>query len=1076
MADNFQFPADAPPDDNNGFMFPNNGFDAGYGAGDPSAAFNSGWDGTAEFLQGSGDAFGWNDPAAFNDQHQNDQHQNFQPSLASAAAQGQPLNGAQINNPSNAFNARSVDPSIVGPGTGHTQVGQQPFNSVQGSTVSPTALLTQSAAAAAAAVTGPRIRSPASNAQPHAVNPLPKGTPAGAFSIISKEDLHARFSARELNSFLSVGNEPIPFSVNGTNIPNYVPRLSRAQLAGKTNVSTKIAKRSVPKASSIKPISKAARLSLPAGAIAPKGENLESASDEYTDASESESDEEDEPRPIGDTRPDGADEATRYDTIKALWHPRTKPVSEQSIREAVKVFWDDIKTIRERWTTDQAAADKAETDGNKRDLPVLQERAKGQRHLLEIAMKAAVQHGHPTILGNFGRTKALLQILNAFLRDRNKASDYNGSLAVAILGFLSNCGAFDSQEMAQMGLDKVLQRFGTRGDAKTSALVKKVQANIGSAMPKKAAAAVSAKSPVEPLKKDALVKAAGANGLKRPLSSDVGTIQPAKKVASEATKGQDIKKAVSAKAPATAGAQTQAPKTKHNQISTKPTGFISSLQSAKKPTVTSTTIKKPAEKKALEKKPAPTQSAASSFSFASVLADVNKPQPVETKEPSKSKPDANKPLIQETEEQRAKRLRKEARRKHRVHWPSAEHLEDVRFFEHDSDEELGHDAAQTRDVKDARSEGNLFKHMRGTTLDIEDDEDGDANGGDPFIRKWREPKLVEFDVLPDSVKQSNYVPHGGGVLFPKSPEKAANEQREATTLLVVYMDDSEIPPSPKEPGPGADEMVIEPKSFGPIPNDLNEKAQDALKARQASNALSAEISSLLGSMPGLQNPAAPPAPASQLPSQDLSSLIGSFVSKQATPAPSAPFPGTAPMANSNQTPPDLSSIIAALNGGPKQQPPAPMPAPMQAPMQAPNPNGQATPFNGQDLSSLIASLNTSNGGGFGSAQHAPGAPTMGQPWMPPQNQPQWPNMGYQQQQQNAPSGVFENPERRRMREAPGGNGGFEPMQVDYNQFQGGGNSNGAPQRTFGYKTQMCMYWQQGRCKKGDNCTYRHGDE
>lgn len=51
----------------------------------------------------------------------------------------------------------------------------------------------------------------------------------------------------------------------------------------------------------------------------------------------------------------------------------------------------------------------------------------------------------------------------------------------------------------------------------------------------------------------------------------------------------------------------------------------------------------------------------------------------------------------------------------------------------------------------------------------------------------------------DSDERSrNYVARGG-VLEPKSEEKKAAEQREATTLMVFYSSMADIPPSPREP-------------------------------------------------------------------------------------------------------------------------------------------------------------------------------------------------------------------------------------------------------------------------------------
>lgn len=48
----------------------------------------------------------------------------------------------------------------------------------------------------------------------------------------------------------------------------------------------------------------------------------------------------------------------------------------------------------------------------------------------------------------------------------------------------------------------------------------------------------------------------------------------------------------------------------------------------------------------------------------------------------------------------------------------------------------------------------------------------------------------------------------GGINEAKSPEKAIQERREATTLMVVHTSASDIPPSPREPPASAFEETL----------------------------------------------------------------------------------------------------------------------------------------------------------------------------------------------------------------------------------------------------------------------------
>lgn len=76
----------------------------------------------------------------------------------------------------------------------------------------------------------------------------------------------------------------------------------------------------------------------------------------------------------------------------------------------------------------------------------------------------------------------------------------------------------------------------------------------------------------------------------------------------------------------------------------------------------------------------------------------------------------------ETEEEKKKRIRKEQRRKLRVAFKPEESLAEIRYFVHDPEEELGHDASMTRDLGDVSSEGRMLKmHKEREVLDDEDE-------------------------------------------------------------------------------------------------------------------------------------------------------------------------------------------------------------------------------------------------------------------------------------------------------------------------------------------------------------------
>lgn len=105
-----------------------------------------------------------------------------------------------------------------------------------------------------------------------------------------------------------------------------------------------------------------------------------------------------EPSPLPGSRPQTPLEATRYDAIKALWRPRNLSVTPSDIREGLKSYWDLVRTIRDRWKSDAAAVKEAEDKKRNSELPLLQDRVKNQRDMIEVAFKAALEYGHKQII------------------------------------------------------------------------------------------------------------------------------------------------------------------------------------------------------------------------------------------------------------------------------------------------------------------------------------------------------------------------------------------------------------------------------------------------------------------------------------------------------------------------------------------------------------------------------------------------------------------------------------------------------------------------------------------------------
>lgn len=98
------------------------------------------------------------------------------------------------------------------------------------------------------------------------------------------------------------------------------------------------------------------------------------------------------------------------------------------------------------------------------------------------------------------------------------------------------------------------------------------------------------------------------------------------------------------------------------------------------------------------------------------MANLNKQK--ETP-PSKSE-EAGPPL---TAEEKIKRERRAERRKLRVSFKPDDSLVEIRTFEHDPEEDVGHESSLVRDVGDSRGEGQMLKMHKGLDL-MDEDEDG----------------------------------------------------------------------------------------------------------------------------------------------------------------------------------------------------------------------------------------------------------------------------------------------------------------------------------------------------------------
>ncbi len=221
-----------------------------------------------------------------------------------------------------------------------------------------------------------------------------------------------------------------------------------------------------------------------------------------------------------------------------------------------------------------------------------------------------------------------------------------------------------------------------------------------------------------------------------------------------------------------------------------------------------------------------------SFSFAETMANLNK-QIV----PEPTKPEEYQPP--ETAEEKVKRLRKEERRKLRVAFKPGDAIADIRIFARDEEEEMGydreedtgHEDSMKRDAQDRKMEGQAFKMHKERDF-MDEDEDGSPE--EQSLGPWRTPAcmlcfhtkrvlswlncitVADFSDIPSEERDRNSITRGGKVDV-NSPERTIQQQRELSSLMVIYATPSDIPSTPREPhDPQSGEGVTE-QFFGSPP-------------------------------------------------------------------------------------------------------------------------------------------------------------------------------------------------------------------------------------------------------------------
>ena len=232
------------------------------------------------------------------------------------------------------------------------------------------------------------------------VSAIPRGANSGMFSVIDFNSLSQATNSQKMGNFVNVGKEAIDFDCSRGVVPAYTPRKSRSELralaANNPGALSRIGKRSKASLAATRPLLS----SDVAGAQRAKDEadssTDETSSDDDSAYSDDEDDESDSPLPS--KRPETPKGGVEYDTIKALWRSKRKTVDGETMKKCLVDFWNLVKTIRDRWKSDTAAYTEAEEKKKTGELPLLQNRVKDGRDMIEVAFRAAFKYGHRGIV------------------------------------------------------------------------------------------------------------------------------------------------------------------------------------------------------------------------------------------------------------------------------------------------------------------------------------------------------------------------------------------------------------------------------------------------------------------------------------------------------------------------------------------------------------------------------------------------------------------------------------------------------------------------------------------------------
>jgi hypothetical protein len=497
-----------------------------------------------------------------------------------------------------------------------------------------------------------------------------------------------------------------------------------------------------------------------------------------------------------EVRPADPVEAAAWDAIGIVNIEPSVTRSSTLIATRVQQTGDFFIKLRGEMNRAKQELDQANTDkAPEAEISSLNKDYEIKKKALYQALDAVIEHADDAVLDNLGGHQKLISSLVNVLISCIKAGDFSGKLPKVALELFTQMPM--TKKIAETtNFETVRKRFAEKGDDEAKDLAKEIATKVRKALrqsesePSGGYAGTSGANRT----KATAAKPAEVPNAKRSRDEDGTDSRSAKKVIVEAGSGSLSKKLAPVKATGPSVTKVAVTKSAPSSIlpgkprlATKPAAKVTE---ALKADVSSSTAKDELKIEAKKSTAKPATSSNSALSgISSLLASINTPK-AEAAAPVPK--EVKKTDSHETPEQKAKRLRKEARRKLRVSWKPEGELVKIKIFEKEDSEDEGRAHNMIKDAADDRSEGMVLKQR----ADVEEDDEDD----DVPYQPWEEPTKGIWTALHEDTRSKNFVTRGGTVTF-TTEEQQRIKEREMRELMVFYHDVDDIPPSPKSPPP-----------------------------------------------------------------------------------------------------------------------------------------------------------------------------------------------------------------------------------------------------------------------------------